>query len=107
MRGVLRGEILGDFCTGNVQSGWIPANGEDRGAVGQAGGVCDLGRYAVNAAHPLGDIVEIGQPSLPFSVVVAAHPGFHRRQHPHDLFLADFIVAARPVVRRTELPSRL
>ena len=105
--GFVAGEILGDLCAGNVQDGWVPTDGQDRGAVGQAGGIVDLGRYAVDVSHPLGDVVEVRQPSLPFSGVVAAHPRFYRRQHPHDLFLADFIVAARPVVRRTELPSRL
>ena len=60
----------------------------------------------VDGGHAPRDVVEPGEPRLPFGFVIALHPRLDRRQHPERFFAADLVVAARTVVRRARLPRR-
>ncbi len=100
------GKILRHLLAANVQPGRVPANHKRRGAIGKARRLLDARLHALDFRHPLGNVVQPGQPGLPFPGMIPGHPSFYRRQHTHNFLAANFIIPVRPVVRRTGLPSR-
>ena len=85
----------------------VPGHAQLRRVVRRTVGRQHLRAHGGNRAHLFADGAQPTFPLLPFGVVIALGPGFHRGQHPHDLFLADLQRTAESMMRRAVDPGRL
>src|SRR3954453_23801935 len=84
----------------------IPTDRQRWTVVGKSGWFAYGCLNALDCGKPFRNRVEVGEPGLPFSFVIALHPSLARREHADRFFAADLVVAAGTVVWRTGLPSR-
>src|ERR1035438_5907069 len=94
------------FLANDMQLSRIPTDYQRRAVIRKPRRLANRRVDAVNGRYALGDRVQIGKPLLPLGIVIARYPRFHGRQKTQHFLTPDLVVAARPMMGRTGLPSR-